>query len=165
MSICKGTFFKSSHVALSITVALLHMFCEDTPCIYSSQVKKHLSYEKTVSWYEEFRRVCSEQLLKEPIWFERDGVSISTKDLEVEVEESWFGKKRKYNRGTSRQTSLLFGIVENKRKKCTFYLVHSNNRETLLLLIKKHISASVHIYHDGLATYSSLHQKDMNISR
>ncbi len=48
-------------------------------------------------------------------------------------------------------------MVEKKGKKCIFYLVHSNSREDLLPLIKKHISTTVPVYHDGLATYSSLH--------
>ncbi len=94
VSICQGTLFERTHVVLSACVALLHMFCEDTPAYIAHRLlKKHVSYKKTVSWYEEFRKVCSQQLLREPMRFERDGVTISTKNLEVEVDESWFGKK------------------------------------------------------------------------
>ncbi len=74
----------------------------------------------------------------------------------VEVDESWFGKKAKYHHGTSRQTSLVFGIVERKGTKCIFYLVASNSHADLLPLIKKHIDTTVDIFHDGLATYGNL---------
>jgi len=38
------------------------------------------------------------------------------------------------------------------------YIVENARKETLLPLIEKHIPKNVVIYHDGLATYSNLHE-------
>ena len=87
--------------------------------------------------------------------FTASNVSVKT----VEIDESWFGKKRKYNRGTGRQTTLVFGIVEKGGPRCFFRLVPTNSREQLIPIIKQFIGTDCKINHDGLATYACLHDE------
>uniref|UniRef100_A0A915KE75 ISXO2-like transposase domain-containing protein n=1 Tax=Romanomermis culicivorax TaxID=13658 RepID=A0A915KE75_ROMCU len=110
-----------------------------------------------LAWYEKFRDLCSTFLISKPLIFDAD-VFIGDKAHEVEIDESFFGKKAKNDRGTSKQNCLVFGIIEKKGKKCVLYMVPTNSREILIPLIEKHIPKTTKIFHDGLSTYSKLHE-------
>ena len=77
----------------------------------------------------------------------------------MEIDESLFGKKAKGGRGTSKQKHLVFAIVERKGCRCILRFIPTNSKAVLLPIIKRNIHSSCTVYHDGLATYSKLHDE------
>ena len=68
--------------------------------------------EKTIiDWFSMLRDACSSGLLQNPVTL---GSGHDT-DI-IEVDESLFGKKRKYHKGTGNQKFWVFGMV--KRGTC-----------------------------------------------
>ncbi|VDI66511.1 Hypothetical predicted protein [Mytilus galloprovincialis] len=57
---------------------------------------------------------------------------------DVEIEESLFGRKIKYNRGKPTGTRIwIFGMVETSSKRIITYTVDKRDSNTLIPLIKK----------------------------
>jgi transposase len=77
---------------------------------------------------------------------------------EIEIDESYFGGKRKGNRGRgANNKAIVFGILERKNKVYT-KIVENVSAETLMNEIKnKTLKGSV-FYTDGWKSYNSLHQ-------
>ena len=74
----------------------------------------------------------------------------------VEIDESMFGKKRKYNRGRSRKQCWVFGMVERGSDNVLLKVVENRKKETLLPIITTHVNQSAKIYHDDWAAYRKL---------
>ena len=77
---------------------------------------------------------------------------------ELELDESYFGGKRKGNRGRgANNKAIVFGILERKGKVYT-KIVENVSKETLMKEIEnKTLKGSV-FYTDGWKSYNSLHQ-------
>src|SRR3989344_427113 len=77
---------------------------------------------------------------------------------EIEIDESYFGGKRKGNRGRgANNKAIAFGILERKGQVFT-KIVENVSKETLMNEIKnKTLKGSV-FYTDGWKSYTSLHQ-------
>ena len=76
---------------------------------------------------------------------------------EVEIDESLFGRKIKYNRGKpSGQKIWIFGIVERSSNMLSLYHVDNRNAETLVPLIQKHVEPGTRIFSDTWAAYFNL---------
>ncbi|MEW8548562.1 MAG: IS1595 family transposase [Candidatus Thiodiazotropha sp.] len=76
---------------------------------------------------------------------------------DVEIDESLFGRKIKYNRGKpSGQKIWIFGIIERKSNLIILYPVDNRNANTLIPLIQKHVSPGTRIYSDNWAAYLKL---------
>jgi transposase-like protein len=86
-----------------------------------------------------------------------NGESDGTKDT-IEIDESVFGKKRKYNRGTSFDRQWVFGIVERTSRKTYFVPVESRSKEVLLSIIQSRIEKGAIIHHDDWSAYRNLSQ-------
>lgn len=79
-------------------------------------------------------------------------------DGEVEIDESLFGKKRKYNRGSPSPQSWVFGIASKDRKRCHIEVVPNRTKVTLNAIIEAHISKSCTISHDDWSSYRTLNK-------
>ena len=55
----------------------------------------------------------------------------------VEIDESLFGKKMKYYKGTGKQDTWVFGLVEKGSRKAILRVVDQRNGTTLLPIIKQ----------------------------
>jgi len=67
----------------------------------------------------------------------------------VEIEESLFGRKLKYNKGNSRGMKVwIFGMVERNSNRLKLYPVDKRNKATLMKLITDHIEPGSTIYSD-----------------
>ena len=53
----------------------------------------------------------------------------------------------------------IFGIIERRSNRIIMYPVKKRNRQTLLPLIKKHVSAGSRIYCDGWKAYITLNDE------
>ena len=76
----------------------------------------------------------------------------------VEIDESLFGKKQKYNRGRPTKKVWIFGLVERGTRKTYFTPVTDRSSATLLPIIKDRVSIGTMIYHDDWAVYRDLHK-------
>lgn len=117
--------------------------------------------EKTViDWYNMFRDVCSSALLKKPVILgeAKDGCDTNI----VEIDESLFGKKRKFHRGTGNQKYWVFGITERGTRNSVLQMVDKRDRSTLLPIIKRFVKPGSTIYSDKWAAYDTLSQEGYN---
>ena len=77
---------------------------------------------------------------------------------ELELDESYFGGKRKGNRGRgANNKAIVFGILERKGKVYTV-IVPNVSKETLMNEIKNKTKKGSVFYTDGWKSYKSLHQ-------
>ena len=74
----------------------------------------------------------------------------------IEIDESLFGKKQKYNRGQRKKKQWVFGLVERGSRKTHFQCVPNRKKETLLPIIQQHVCRDSIIYHDDWAAYRDL---------
>jgi len=114
VSLRKNSFFEAGKIPLEMGVLVLFMFTCDTPAFIAHRLIGHdkIDYESVLIYYELYRKLCSTVLLNAPLFFNED-VFVNIDKPEVEIDECLFGKKAKNDRGTSKQTTLVFGIVEN----------------------------------------------------
>ena len=77
---------------------------------------------------------------------------------ELELDESYFGGKRKGNRGRgARNKTIVFGILERNGKVYTV-IVKDVSAETLMKEIENKTKKGSVFYTDGWKSYASLHQ-------
>lgn len=77
---------------------------------------------------------------------------------EIEIDESYFGGKRKGNRGRgAKNKEIVFGILERKGKIYT-NIVENVSAETLMNEIKNKTNKGSVFYTDGWKSYASLEQ-------
>jgi len=75
---------------------------------------------------------------------------------EVELDESYFGGKRKYKRGRSvKQKVPVFGLLKRKGKVYT-QIIPDVSRETLMKIIRKKVDINSIVYTDSWRSYDGL---------
>ena len=80
-------------------------------------------------------------------------------DGDVEIDESLFGRKAKYNRGNPTGTRLwIFGMVQRSLNKIIMYPVDKRDAQTLIPLIEKHVAPGSRICLDSCAAYLHLNE-------
>ena len=70
-------------------------------------------------------------------------------DAEVEIDESLFRRKNKYNRGRP----VFFGIVYPSSNLLVLYPVANRDAATLIPIIQTHVRPGTRIYSDNWAAY------------
>ena len=105
---------------------------------YKSVHKKFMQFRKLISDY------CNQEAKK--------------LNGELELDESYFGGKRKDNRGRgAKNKAIVFGILERKGKIYT-KIVENVSAETLMNEIKNKTNKGSVFYTDGWKSYASLEQ-------
>jgi len=74
----------------------------------------------------------------------------------VEIDESAFGKKTKYNRGRAYNKKWVFGMVERNTRKLCLKVVDNRRKDTLMPILEKHATKRSTIYHDDWASYRDM---------
>lgn len=74
----------------------------------------------------------------------------------IEIDESLFGKKRKYNVGKITRQCWVFGLTQRNTRKVFFTIVNRRTKKVLIPIIQKHVSRGSTIYHDDWAAYKKL---------
>ena len=108
----------------------------------------NVNYKTVQSKFMQFRKCISNYCLSE------------AKKLngEIEIDESYFGGKRKGNRGRgAKNKAIVFGILERKGKIFT-KIVENVSAETLMNEIKNKTNKGSVFYTDGWKSYASLEQ-------
>jgi transposase len=104
-----------------------------------------------IEWYSLLRNICSKRLLTTP--FQLSG---NISGNVIEIDESLFGKKRKYNRGSGNQKIWVFGCIEKSTRNAFVQIVERRDRETLMPLITQNVAKGSTIYSDQWAAYFTL---------
>ena len=78
---------------------------------------------------------------------------------DVEIDESFFGRILKYNRGKPcGQKIWIFGIIERSSNLLVLYPVDNRNTETLIPLIQNHVEPGTRIFSDNWAAHFQLNE-------
>ena len=78
-------------------------------------------------------------------------------DGDVEIDESLFGRKVKYNRGNPTTTRIwIFAMVQRSINQIVMFPVDNRDVPTLIPLIEKHVSPASSIFTDIWAAYLHL---------
>lgn len=78
---------------------------------------------------------------------------------EVELDESLFGRKIKYNKGEPKGHRIwIFGIIHRESNKLILYPVNQRNADTLIPIIQRHVAPGSRIYSDSWAAYLQLNE-------
>ena len=137
LSVRSGSFFEGSNIMLSCWLHLMFLWAIQ---ISGSRIARLTSLSKptVVRALGELRTICSNKVLNA-------GIKIGGLGKTVEIDESKFGAKRKYKRG-SQKVLLLFRVPDRTRET----LVHR--------LITTHIQPGTVIYSDQFTLYIPLNQ-------
>ena len=127
-------------------IILYYFYLEISARKASKELK--LNYKTIQSRFMQFRRKIAEYCNQEAR--ELNG--------EVEIDESYFGGKRKGQRGRgAKNKTIVFGILERKGKIYT-KIVENVSAETLMGEIKNKTKKGSVFYTDGWKSYTSLEQ-------
>jgi len=114
----------------------------------------HLAHATVVNFFSKLRERTYHVI--ETITFE--GIVHGTTDI-IEIDECYFGKKRKGNRGNSTTRQWVFGIVQRGTRKSFLVPVNNRTKETLIPLIKARVKSGSTIYHDDWPAYRLLSEE------
>ena len=115
-SIRTDTVFFGSKLSLTTIMQNIYSFAgglNAKDCHW--MVRPNVSYGGVLTWYRILRNVMSQALIEAGDTFRFDASDLTVGA--VEVHESWFGKKAKNGKGTSRQTHLVFWNRRAQRNK------------------------------------------------
>lgn len=123
--------------------------------IYECEKLIHsLSHTTVIEWFSILRGICSKVLIDMP-WKLRGDISGNV----IEIDESLFGKKRKYHRGSGNQNVWVFGATERSTRNAFMQIVDKRDRATLLPIIKSHIDTGSTIFSDQWGAYFTLNEE------
>jgi len=155
----EGSVFQGQHEALQTQLLIMYEWANETPaCVCEREMS--LSHKTTVTYYTNFRRVCSNYLLMHPVMI--GGVELINGNVEakiVEIDESLFSR-RKYNRGHHRirRGQWVLGGIERGSRRCFLEAVAQRDEATLRPIIQAHVDVGSIIVTDMWRSYNTLNQ-------
>lgn len=148
VTIRDGTWLLHCNLTLEEIILLLYCWSND----YTSQQIAHevgCTDKTVIEWSSFLRESCMSIMLDK-------SEQIGGPEIEVEIDESKFGK-RKYYRGHRVEGQWIFGGREKVDKSKVFMVpVHDRKKTTLLPLIKRYIKQGSIIHSDCWAAYNDL---------
>ena len=142
---CAKCGFKYSPKKIKDDLAILHYFSLEIPANKTAR-DLEFSYDKVRRKYMQYRQEICDYLEDE----------FSKLSGEIECDESYFGGRRKGNRGRGAKGKVtVFGMLERKGKIYTT-LVDNVSAETLMGEIKRHAEKGSVFYTDKFRSYKSL---------
>ena len=133
-------------------IQIIYMFGIDLQ-VYEVEKLVDVGHNTVIDWYKQLRLVCKEALDHDPIKLGETSTSI------VEIDESLFGKKRKYHRGTGKQNIWVFGMIEKGTQRVKLEVVEKRDRATLMPIIVDNINQGTTVCSDCWRPYSTLPQE------
>lgn len=138
-----------------VWLKVIYYFSADTQLYQIKKFVPEVSQKTLINILAKLRHKCKEEVerMRETLVF---GGNVECSN--VEIDESCFGKKRKYNRGRIHKKQWVFGITEKHTNNLLLQCVDNRTKATLLPFITKHISQSGTVHHDDWAAYRKLSQ-------
>ena len=157
-SIRDASFFSGSHLPLRVIATVFYFFTLDVGMqTILNMLPGKISRPSLVDWLNFCRDICSFHMLRHPVRLGGPGEI-------VEIDESKWGKKRKYNRGAVRNEGgpWIFGMVERNRGKVLIWSVDYRDRNTLQPLIVNNVVPGSTIHSDEWPAYANLTRLGFN---
>ena len=151
MSIRSGSFFEESNIPLNNWLHVMYLWAIQ---LTGSKISRltGLSKPTVIRALRELWTICSNKILN-------SGMKIGGVGKTVEIDESKFGAKRKYQRGQVSEGPWVFGAIERGSQKVLLFRVPDRTRETLVhCLITTFIRPGTVIYSDQFTPYIPLNQ-------
>lgn len=148
VTIRKGSWIQHSNLTLEDIIKMIYLWAND----YTTTQICHelqMSQRTVIEWTQFLRESCVAKML--------DGSQqIGGENVEVEIDESKFGK-RKYYKGKRVEGQWVFGGREKENTSKVFMVpVHNRKRSTLIPLITKYIKKGSIIHSDCWKSYQCL---------
>lgn len=148
-SIRTGSFFEDSKIPLGQWLYVIFLWSIDESNKRLSLLTG-LSLRTVVTTLEKLRNVCSWKILN-------GNIKLGGRGKTVEIDESMFGAKRKYNRGRVSEGTWVFGMVERCTGRSLAFRVPNRSRETLVTrLVREFVEPGTVIISDKFSPYFNL---------
>jgi len=120
---------------------------------------RNVSANTVQDWFSFCRDICIKHYEEEQVKFVSTDVN-----CEVQIDESIFGKKRKYHKGKTFSRFWVFGITDQKNHKCYIEVVQNRTQETLEDIIISRVTSDTNttIVSDGWSSYAKLKDRGFN---
>ena len=148
-SIRAGSFFENSKIPLTHWLYVIFLWSIE---VRSKKVAMltGLSLRTVTRALQEIRNICSLKILY-------GHIKLGGRGKTVEIDESMFGHKRKYNRGRISKGTWVFGMVERGSGRALTFRVPDRTRETLVAgLVQNFIEPRTLIISDKFSPYFNL---------
>lgn len=129
------------------------MFVQDIKINQVERLIPDISHKTISKWYTTFRDKCKKHVGPSMV-----SMSADVENQIIEIDESVFGKKRKYNVGRATRQAWVFGLIQRGTRKVAFRIVEARSKEVLLPLIEEYVEKGATIYHDDWASYKKLEE-------
>lgn len=154
LSIRHRSIFKNMHISLQDATMMLYLFCKDFPIFQTEKMLPDLAHTTVVHFYGKMRDLIFHSMDNMTFDAEIEGYH----DI-IEIDESFFGKKRKYNKGNATKRQWIFGMIQRNTKKSFFIPVNKRDNSTLIPIIKSKVNKGSTIYHDDWPAYRNLEEE------
>ena len=148
-SIRAGSFFENSKIPLAHWLYVIFLWSIE---VQSKKVAMltGLSLRTVTTALQALRNICSLKIL-------HGHIKLGGRGETVEIDESMFGHKRKYNRGRISKGTWVFGMVERGSGRALTFRVPDRTRETLVTgLVQNFIEPGTLIISDKFSPYFNL---------
>ena len=136
-----GSFFEDSKIPLSHWLYVIFLWSIDESNKKVS-LMTGLSLRTVITALQRLRDICSLKIL-------HGNLKLGGRGKTIEIDESMFGHKRKYNRGRVGQGTWVFGMVERGTGQALAFRVLNRTRETLVTgLVQKFVEPGTTIISD-----------------
>lgn len=151
MSIRADSFWDTLKKPLNVALWILYLFANNVQLCAAEDMLCNSITDNTIrDYYNFFRDLMSQHLLANP-------VSLGGPGRLVQIDESYFGGTRKYDRGRRvRDGFWVFGMIDVYTKKVAVFLVEDRTKETLVGLIESFILPNTMVHSDGWMAYREL---------
>ena len=148
-SIRAGSFFEDSKIPLAQWLFIIFLWSIEESNKRVSLLTG-LSLRTVVTVLQKLRHICSLKILN-------GNLKLGGRGKTVEIDESMFGHKRKYNRGRIGRGTWVFGIVERGTGRALTFRVPDRTRETLVTgLVERFVQPGTLIISDKFSPYFNL---------
>ena len=119
-----GSFFEDSKISLGQWLNIIYLWSIDVSNKQLS-LTTGISLRTITTTLAKIRQICSLKIL-------HGNIKLGGRGKTVEIDESMFGHKRKYNRGRVSEGTWVFGMVERGSGRTLTFCVPDRARETLV---------------------------------
>ena len=148
-SVRVGSFFEDSNISLAKWLYIIYLWSIGESNKRLSLLTG-LSLRTIVTVLDKIRNICSMKILN-------GNFKLGGRGKTVEIDESMFGNKRKYNRGRVSEGQWVFGMVERDTGRSLVFRVPDRQRETLVTrLVREFVEPGTVIMSDKFSPYFNL---------
>jgi len=132
-----GSFFARSKLDLVDLIIMIYKWCDEISMTSIMRELEWTSWRTMVDWANFCRDICVTWVNNNPP--EIGGITLGGDVLEVEVDETYFFKRKNQVGRPPRIGLWVFGGVERESGKCFMQIVARRNARTLEPIIEQHI--------------------------